>query len=178
MYIYSRRSDKDLFLMSATNSVADAYELLGLYHEYCHDATKWDFEEYYLSNVHTQPYHFRNIGEKIVKRSLLEKGIYVTRKELRLLSTTYQRIPVITSSRMGVIFSELMNWICNYEVPKSVILKWDQEFSPEDFLYFQYTFVYRYVHVKDYASSFKKAKAFGAVLEEWENSIIFHQKTT
>ena len=173
VYIYSKWSEKDMHRLSATNGVADLYELLGIYHSYCHDPAQRDFNEYYLTNVGTRPFHFRNLGEKIVKKNLLLKGINVPRKDLRLLSRTYKNIPVIASSNMGTIFSELTTQIYRFQVTTEALCHIKEGFSPLKTLYFEYNLVSKYVRVKGYASSFKKLNLFKDVLAEWESNKIF-----
>ena len=173
MYIYSKWSEKDMIKLSANNSVADLYELLGIYITYCHDPLEKDFKEYYSRNVGNQPHHFRNIGERKVKNSLQEKGYMVSRKEIRLLSRTYQNIPVIASSRMGVVFGEIVNQVYDLKVLEEALTQFKVEFTPREFLYFQHYLVSEYVYIKDYAKSFKKREVFKNVLNEWENNRIF-----
>lgn len=173
VYIYSKWSEKDMLRLSAINGVADLYELLGIYHSYCHDPAQLNFNEYYLTHVGTRPFHFRNLGEKIVKKNLLLKGIDVPRKDLRLLSRTYKNIPVIASSNIGAIFSELTTQIYRFQVTKEALYHIKKDFSPVKTLYFEYNLVLKYVRVKGYASSFKKRKLFKDVLTEWESNKIF-----
>lgn len=173
VYIYSKRSEKDMLRLSATNGVADLYELLGIYHSYCHDPAQCNFNEYYLTSVGTRPFHFRNLGEKMVKKSLLLKGVDVSRKDIRLLSRTYKNIPVIASSNMGTIFSELTNQIYKFKVTTEALDNIKEGFSLQKTLYFEYYLVSKYVRVRGYASSFKKLALFKDVLAEWESNKIF-----
>ena len=64
MYIYSKWSEKDMLVLSATNNVADLYELLGIYISYKNSDLRSAFKDYYNENVKRKVYHFRNIGEK------------------------------------------------------------------------------------------------------------------
>ena len=173
MYIYSRWSEKGMLRLSATNGVADLYELLGIYYSYCCDPAQSDFEKYYLANTGTRPFHFRNLGEKIVKKNLLSKGVDVSRKDIRLLSRTYKNIPVIASSNMGTIFSELTNQIYKFKVTTEALDNIEEGFSLQKTLYFEYYLVSKYVRVRGYASSFKKLALFKDVLAEWESNKIF-----
>lgn len=173
MYIYSKWSDKDMLCLSAMNGVADLFELLGIYSSFCHDLSHQDFDEYYRANVGKRPFHHRNLGEKVVKSNLLSQGIDIPRKDFRLLFRTYTGLPVITSSYMGKIFSELTNQIFKYKVTADVLGEMKVHPTPQDMLYFQYYFVSRYVRVKGYASSFRKLPYFKSVLSEWENNTIF-----
>lgn len=173
MYIYSKWSEKDMLQLNVTNSVADLYELLGIYDCYCNDHLKCSFKKFYEETVNTRPYHFRNVGEKKLKSILQQKGIAVSRKEIRLLSRTYLNIPVIASSTMGIIFSELTNQICKDMKMQRMLHKLPLKFTPNDFLYFQYYLVSKYVRVRGYANSYKKAQAFRKVLNDWEMNCIF-----
>ena len=173
MYIYSKWSERDLRILNEANSVADLYELLGLYISYCEAGVTEDFKKYYGMNVNTKPYHFRNIGEKKIKHILKLKEIIVSRKELRLLSRTYFDIPVITSDKMGIIFTELTNEIYKYLKMQKILSIMQIEFTPLDFLYFQYYFVTKYVCTDVYINSYKKKNVFRLVKEEWEKNRIF-----
>ena len=85
MYIYSKWSEKDMLVLSATNNVADLYELLGIYISYKNSDLRSAFKDYYNENVKRKVYHFRNIGEREIKKNLESTGLRVSRAELRLL---------------------------------------------------------------------------------------------
>lgn len=174
MYIYSKWSEKDMIKLSANNSVAVLYELLGIYIAYCHEPKKADFKEYYTKNVGKQLYHFRNIAEIKIKNSLKAKGYIVSRKEIRLLSRTYKNIPIITSDEMGVIFEEIVDQIYGIEVLEEILPQLELNFTPQEFLYFQYWLVSRYVGVRNYATSLRKRRMFRRVLNQWEANRIFN----
>lgn len=173
MYIYSKWSDKDLLKLNKTNSVGDLYELLGIYVSFCNERARCSFKKYYEAHVNMRPYHYRNIGEKQVKNILQEKNVVVSRKEIRLLSRTYYNIPVITSDKMGIIFSELTNEIYKCKKTERILSTLPKKFTPQDFLYFQYYFIIKYVCSTGYANSYKKKDIFRQVKEEWENNRIF-----
>lgn len=174
MRIYSKWDEKDLLKLSALNSVAQLYELLGIYETFKLEGIKTEFERYYNENVGKRPWHFRNIGEKKIKESLDD----VSRCEIRLLSRTYRNIPVITSDKMGSIFTEVTKQVMNENNLKNVLSKMNIIYTPRNFLYFQYYLVSNYVHTQKYAGSFKKKKVFRAVLEEWEANTIFETVST
>ena len=173
MYIYSKWSEKELIKLSASNSVAVLYELLGIYIAYCHESKKDDFKEYYTKNVGKQPYHFRNTAEIKIKNSLKAKEYIVSRKEIRLLFRTYKNIPIITSDGMGVIFEEIVDQIYGIEVLEEILPQLELSFTPQEFLYFQYWLVSKYVRVRNYATSLKKRAVFRRVLDQWEANRIF-----
>ena len=174
-YIHSRWCDKGMLFLDAYNCVANLYELLGIYVTYTHSRSKDSFKKYYMSNVNTHPFHFRNIGENKIKKELLSKDIFVTRREIRLLSKTYKNIPVYSSSNMGIILTELVNYIFGIKAMKNILTTSKTVFLPSDFLYFQYSLVSQYVRIKGCAISLKKHKLFKSVLKEWEDNIIFRQ---
>ena len=173
MYIYSRWSEKDMLVLSATNNVADLYELLGIYISYKNSDLRSAFKDYYNENVKRKVYHFRNIGEREIKKNLESTGLRVSRAELRLLSKTYKNIPVIASSRMGTIFEEIVSQVYGTQELKAIFLLTQKETTPQDFLYFQHYLVSRYVRVKGYAASYAKRRVFEEILEKWENNQIF-----
>ena len=173
MYIYSKWSEKDLLHLSAVNGVADLYELLGIYISYCGDPSQDSFQDYYRNTVGKHPYHFRYIGELKVKHDLARNGIKVPRRDFRCFARTRKNIPIITSSNMGAILTELAAQLQRFSVTKEVLPLLEMEFSPQDVLYFQYYFVSKYVRVKGYASSFKKLPVFKKVLNDWETNILF-----
>lgn len=177
VYIYSKWSEKDMLRLSAFNGVADLYELLGIYDSYCNDPAQTDFIEYYTATVGTRPFHFRNRGERIVKGKLRRKGLDVPRKDFRLLSRTRKNIPVIASSNMGAIFSELTDQLCKFQETTEVLSYMQREFSPQKILYFEYYLVSNYVRVKGYARSFEKLQCFKKVLNEWVKNQIFSNQS-
>lgn len=143
MYIYSKWSDKDLLKLNKTNSVGDLYELLGIYVSFCNERARCSFKKYYEAHVNMRPYHYRNIGEKQVKNILQEKNVVVSRKEIRLLSRTYYNIPVITSDKMGIIFSELTNEIYKCKKNRKNFIYITKEIYPTRFFIFSILFYHK-----------------------------------
>ena len=74
---------------------------------------------------------------------------------------------------MGIIFSELTNEIYKCKKTERILSTLPKKFTPQDFLYFQYYFIIKYVCSTGYANSYKKKNIFRQVKEEWENNRIF-----
>lgn len=124
------------------------------------------FAQYYEGCTDEKRYHFKNIGERQVKACLP----FVPRRDFRLLSRTYGGIPVISSSTMGNIFTELQRIVLKNETMREIYLGKIKRSTLDEFLEFQYAFVGKYVRVAGYASSLRKKQEFKKVLEDWENS--------
>lgn len=169
MYIYSKWAERDLRSLDRHNCVAKLYELIGIYTSYQGDATiakSMSFAQYYEECTDEKRYHFKNIGERQVKACLP----FVPRRDFRLLSRTYGGIPVISSSTMGNIFTELQRIVLENESMREIYLGKIKRSTLDEFLEFQYAFVGKYVRVAGYASSLRKKQEFKKVLEDWENS--------
>lgn len=176
MYLYSKWSDKGLLYQSGTNRVADIYEMIGIYQDFCADENVSDFAAYYQKNVGLQPYHYRNIGERLIKCKLLADGKDIPRRNFRLLSQTYKRLPVMASSDMGEIFFEIIEYIYgNQDILACFQSKFTPPCLPPDILKFQYDFLNKYVNTIGFLKSIQKKKVFKRVLEDWKENRIFKQ---
>lgn len=140
MYIYSKWAERDLRSLDRHNCVAKLYELIGIYTSYQGDATiakSMSFAQYYEECTDEKRYHFKNIGERQVKACLP----FVPRRDFRLLSRTYGGIPVISSSTMGNIFTELQRIVLENETMREIYLGKIKRSTLDEFLEFQYAFV-------------------------------------
>ena len=150
------------------------YELIGIYSSYCIDKNADDFVTYFKEHVNKHPYHYRNIGERLIKANFLRAGKDIPRRNFRLLSRTYKMFPVVASSDMGEIFCEIIDYI--YKVPamlERLQKELKQPYSPLNTLIFQYDFLNQYVNTIGCINSIRKKNIFKEVLETWKSNRIF-----
>lgn len=172
-YIYSKWSDKDLLVLSATNLVADMYEMVGLYVSFSENAGETKFYDYYLENVNLHPYHFKNIGERRVKESLRAKQEYIPRRNFRFLSRTWTYVPVVASDDINVIFSELIDIIYSIEELKKVFLAQQWELTPNGIFGFQHMFLQKYLMTKAQITSVQKHQLFSQAFFALKSNRVF-----
>ncbi len=172
MKVYSKTFDRDLFFLVASNDVAKIYEFLGIYIAYSEkEEVQEDFEVFYTKNASKYLYHYMNKAEVQIKKKLYEKGIKVSRKEMRLLSKTYLCEPIQTSNKMGAILYETILELVECGDICNILFDNRREYDILRCLYFQYNFLLRYLNSPQYHAPLKKRMEFEKVLEEWHNSI-------
>ncbi|WOO38189.1 hypothetical protein R2R35_06715 [Anaerocolumna sp. AGMB13020] len=172
MYLFSKLSDTDLRELYGINGIGKMFELLGIYYS-CQDRDNYEiFLTIYDEEAGKTDHHYRNIGEKHIKKILECRKVEIPRHIFRVFSETWVKVPVITHTDMAIIFDALLERIHSNEIlwriAKERIFTEEELERLMNMLYFQYANVVKYLD----GSVTRKQKIFKDLLDKWRNNNI------